>query len=305
MNNSPGVKVWLALLFLYVAWGSTYLCIHWLVEVCPPILASGARNFLAGFLLLVLFYKNSSADFSKITAQNVFQLALSGILMLTAGNALLTIAIHWVPSGYASLFPAIVPVWLVIIEWFLGKKPNLLTSIGLLLGIIGMFFLINQKNLAINGYETYFAKGVLFLILSTLGWSAGVMLMVRKPTGLSLSTVSGFQMIFGGGLSLIISLSMGENWHEAYLALNAKAVLAFIYLLIIGSIIGFNVFGWLSKKAPPAWVSTYSYVNPLVAILLGAIFLKEKITPNIMLSAFFIVLAVVSISIGGKQTKLK
>jgi drug/metabolite transporter (DMT)-like permease len=301
MNQSTNTKVWLALLFLYVAWGSTYLCIHWLVEVCPPVLASGSRNFFAGVVLLLLFYKTTKADFQRITLGNILAMALTGALMLTAGNALLTIAINWVPSGYASLFPAVVPVWLVLIEWALGKKPNVLTMLGLVLGLLGMLLLINQKNLALTGYEEYFGRGVLFLVLSTLGWSAGVMYMVRKPTGLSLSTVSGVQMLFGGLLSLVISLAMGEDWTGAAQNFTTKALFAFSYLLIVGSILGFNVFGWLSKKAPPAWVSTYSYVNPLVAIALGAVFLDEKLNPTIFLSALFIVMAVVAISVGGKK----
>jgi drug/metabolite transporter (DMT)-like permease len=303
VKNKIDLKVILSLLTLYLAWGSTYLAIHFVVESCPPIIASGFRNLFAGSLILiwVIFAQKGG----KITLNHFLKMAFAGFLMLTLGNGLLTIAAKWVPSGYMSLFPALVPAWIVIIQYFLGEKPNSITLMGLLLGFVGMFFLVNQEQLSIKGYEQYFGIGVVFLLLASIGWSCGVMYSIKNPLPYSTAKVSAIQMVSGGLLSLFFSLFIGEWKNFALENITSKAIIAFMYLLIGGSIIGFLVFSWVSKKASPTLVSTYSYVNPLVAIFLGWAIVGEKLSVNMIISAVFIIVAVILITYGTSKDKIK
>jgi drug/metabolite transporter (DMT)-like permease len=290
------LKVIGALIILYFVWGATYLSIHYVVESCPPILASGFRNFLAG--LIIFIWLLFTTKFEKIPFKDLLKMAIAGFLMLCLGNGLLTIAGKWVPSGYMSLFPALVPAWIVIIQIILGIKPNFITIIGLILGFIGLFFLVNQEQLSIKGFEQYFGKGVILLLLASIAWSAGVMYSVKNPLPYSTAKVSSIQMMSGGFISLIFSLILGEWSLFNASKITSNAIRGFSYLLFGGSILGFLVFTWVSKKASPTLVSTYSYVNPLVALFLGWIILGEKMTTNIIISAIFIVTAVILITFG-------
>lgn len=301
LKNKIDIKVYISLLILYFAWGSTYLAIHYVVESCPPIIASGFRNFLAGALIFLWVFFTQKKE--PIKPNHLFKMAFAGFLMLSLGNGLLTIAGKWVPSGYMSLFPALVPAWLVIIQFFLGTKPNLITIFGLILGFFGMFFLVNQEQLSIKGFEQYFGAGVLLLLGASIAWSAGVMYSVKNPLPYSTATVSSMQMIFGGLISLIATLFLGEWAQFEPSKITNTAIWGFIYLLFGGSIVGFLVFSWVSKRASPTLVSTYSYVNPLVALFLGAFFVGEKLTLNIFIAAVFIISAVILITFGTNKDK--
>ncbi len=290
------IKVIVSLLILYFAWGATYLSIHYVVESCPPILASGARNLLAG--LLIFIWVLFSQKRTKVSSRHLLKMIIPGFLMLSLGNGLLTIAGKWVPTGYMSLFPALVPAWIVIIQIFLGTKPNLITIVGLILGFIGLLFLVNQEQLSIKGFEQYFTKGVILLLLASIAWSAGVMYSVKNPLPYSIAKVSSLQMMAGGIISLIFSGILGEYSQFDATKIGQSAIWGFAYLLFGGSILGFLVFTWVSKKASPTLVSTYSYVNPLVAIFLGWLFLSEKLSANMIISAIFIIAAVVLITFG-------
>ncbi len=295
-QKSIDIKVIISLITLYLAWGATYLSIHYVVESCPPILASGARNLLAGlFIFIWVFFTQKS---EKIAMNHFIKMIVAGFLMLSLGNGLLTIAGKWVPTGYMSLFPALVPAWIVIIQIFLGTKPNYITIAGLVLGFIGLLFLVNQEQLSIKGYEQYFTKGVILLLLASIAWSAGVMYSVKNPLPYSTAKVSSIQMMAGGITSLIASGFLGEYSLFEASKIGSNAIWGFTYLLFGGSILGFLVFTWVSKKASPTLVSTYSYVNPLVAIFLGWLFLGEKLSTNMLISAVFIIAAVILITFG-------
>lgn len=295
-QKSIDFKVIVSLITLYLAWGATYLSIHYVVESCPPILASGARNLLAGLFIFIWVFVTQKSE--KISMNHFIKMGFAGFLMLSLGNGLLTIAGKWVPTGYMSLFPALVPAWIVIIQFFLGTKPNYITIIGLVLGFIGLLFLVNQEQLSIKGYEQYFTKGVILLLLASIAWSAGVMYSVKNPLPYSTARVSAIQMMAGGITSLIASAFLGEYSSFEASKIGSNAIWGFTYLLFGGSILGFLVFTWVSKRASPTLVSTYSYVNPLVAIFLGWVFLGEKLSTNMLISAIFIIAAVILITFG-------
>ncbi|MCY7351402.1 MAG: EamA family transporter [Cytophagaceae bacterium] len=303
MKNSLSLRIWLGLLFLYIAWGSTYLGVRFLVEEVPPLLAAGLRNFMAGIILFSLAYFQTSTHPVRLTRRDWAISGLAGILMLTLGNGAVTIAVGWVPSGYASLFSALVPVWLVLIQLRDGVRPTGGILIGLLLGLLGVGLLLNLNHLALTGAEEYFGWGVFALLLGTMGWSMGVMVAKKGALTHSTALIAGMQMLVGGGLLLVLSGFLGE-WQQFHpTELSSKPVWSFVYLLIVGSLIAFTVFGWLSKVAPPTLVATYTYVNPLVAILLGWAFAGESLNPQMLLAAGVIVAAVVLITYGQAKAR--
>jgi drug/metabolite transporter (DMT)-like permease len=288
---SKNLKIWLALIFLYLAWGSLYLAIHFLVESVPPILASGSRNLLAG---LILFgYAVFQKDFKFPTLNAWFWVGLAGILMLSVGNGFLTVAVKWVPSGYAALFPALIPIWLVIIQFFIdGTKPKLLTLIGCILGVIGVGFLLSLQQLALKGYEQYFFQGVVLLVIATLGWSAGVIVATKKTFDYPIVIIAAIQMIVGGAILLIFSELYGELDNFSVAQIKPEAYKSFLFLLVVGSLLGFTIFNWVSQKASPTLVATYNYVNPLVAITLGTLFANEPFNTQLLIAAALIIGAV-------------
>ncbi len=301
LSENPSAKIWLSLFILYIGWGSTYLAIHNVVLAIPPILASGLRNFIAG--LAILLFTLFSGKAAMPTMKQLVTLSIPGILMLSLGNGLLTMAAKWVPSGYMSLFPALVPAWIVLLQWILGERPKPITMLGLLMGFVGLFILINKAALSIQGYEQYFGLGVGLLLAATIAWSLGVIYSIHRPLPFSVAYVSAMQMIIGGLFSLLMSALYGEWPAFSWQKINQNTILSFGWLLLVGSILGFLVFTWVSKKASPALVSTYAYVNPLVALFLGWLMLGEELNQNIIISSMLIVAAVFLVTWGSKAAK--
>lgn len=304
MKQSISFKIWAGLITLYFVWGSTYLAIRFVVEAVPPMMTSGVRTLLAGSMLYG-FGRFFGKNFVAPTKAQWWFAVRTGLLMITAGNGFVTIAASFVPSGLSALTGALVPVWLVLMQWFLDKKrPNYRILMGVVVGIVGVSLLLNLSHLALNGQEAYFGWGMLMLLLAGLTWSSGVMMTARVNTPLSPATMSGMQLIAGGTASLVISALLGEFAEVQVAAIGLKPVLSFLYLLSFGSLLGFSVFGWLTQQADPALVSTYTYVNPLVAIVLGFVLAGESLNPQMLFAASLIVGAVVLITAGKRRERL-
>ncbi len=295
-NQNQPLKIWAGLITLYIIWGSTYLGIRFVVESVPPFLASGLRFFGAGSILLI--FAILSKKYQKPSRKMLIASALSGFFMLTVGNGLTTSAARWIPSSYSALFAALSPIILVLLLWNLTKeKPTTKVILGSILGLVGVGILMSLKSLAIKGTEQYYLLGILFLFIAVFSWDIGVVIMKKAEVNeYNASQIAGTQMFVAGCMSLIFSFFYGDfdNFHVE--AVTTKAFLSFFYLLIFGSVIGFLVFGWLSKVAPPTLVATYTYVNPLVAMILGALFAGEKLHPMMLLAGGIIISAVVLIT---------
>jgi drug/metabolite transporter (DMT)-like permease len=290
------LKIWLGLLILYIVWGSTYLALRFVVESVPSMMASGFRNFIAGTVLFL--FSIVSKKFQKPSRKLLITVLVSGFLMLTFGNGLFTIAARWIPSSYSALFSALGPVILVVLLWVINhQKPKKNVVLGAILGIIGVCILMSLKTLALKGYEQYYGLGVFFLFLATLGWNLGVVLVKKANINHYHTTqISGMQMMIGGIISLIISYYLGEFDHFQFNKVESKAYFSFLYLVSFGSILAFLVFGWLSKVTEPTLVATYTYINPLVAMLLGWLFGGERLHPLMLLAGSVIITAVILIT---------
>lgn len=303
-NQNQPLKMWAGLTTLYLIWGSTYLGIRFVVESIPPFLASGFRNFFAGLILFT--FAVLSKKYQKPSRKMLTTTALSGFFMLTIGNGLTTTVAKWVPSSYSALFSASGPVMLIILLWLWNnEKPKRKVMLGAFLGIVGVGILMSLKSLALKGSEQYYLLGIICLFFAVLGWYIGVVLVKNANiNNYHASQIAGMQMLMGGSLSLILSSFMGEfdNFHVQNI--TPKAMGAFAYLLTFGSVVGFLVFGWLSKIAPPTLVATYTYVNPLVAMILGATFANEHLHPLMLLAGVIIITAVVLITIANRKDAL-
>lgn len=295
-QQNQSLKIWAGLITLYLVWGSTYLALRFVVETVPSMMASGFRNLIAGTILFA--FSIISKKYQKPTRKMLVTSIFTGFLMLTFGNGLFTIAAKWMPSSYSALFSALGPVILVSLLWIINhEKPQPKVLVGAFLGIVGVGILMSLKTLALKGFEQYYMLGVLFLFLATLAWNLGVVLVKRaKVFDFHASQISGMQMITGGVFSLLISIGLGEFNHFDISNIQPKAYLSFIYLVVFGSSLAFLVFNWLSKVTSPTLVATYTYVNPLVAMILGSLFAGESLHPLMLLAGAIIITAVILIT---------
>ena len=288
-------KIWLALLALYIVWGSTYLGIKIAIETIPPFFHAGIRFLISG-LILVIWQR--AAGQSLPTRKQWVSTAIIGTLLLLGGNGLVSWAEQFIPSGIAALVIASSPMFLVIGEAIRpnGVKPNWQGIVGLLIGFAGIFVLIGPAEISGNATKLN-PLGVAALLFACLFWATGSM--VSKSVDLPKSSLmnTGAQMLMGSISLFIVSLITGELQSWDVTAVSTRSLFGLSYLIFVGSLIGFASYGWLLQNAPISLVSTYAYVNPIVAVFLGTWLASEPLEPRIWLAAGIIVGSVIFINI--------
>jgi drug/metabolite transporter (DMT)-like permease len=284
-------KLWLALLSLYIVWGSTYLAIRFAVETIPPFLHAGVRFLISG-LILVAWQR--LAGQSLPTRRQWISAAIIGNLLLLGGNGLVAWAEQTIPSGIAALIIGSVPLFLVAIEAMRpgGARPNGLSILALLIGFAGIYVLVGPSEVS-GGDRTLQPLGVGALLMACLLWSIGSIYSRSADLPKSVLMTTGAEMLTGSVGLFLVSGVTGEwiGWDPA--AVSSRSLLGLVYLIFIGSLIGFVSFGWLLQNAPISLVATYAYVNPVVAVLLGNWLGAEPLEPRIWLATAIIVGSVV------------
>jgi len=294
-SNTLSPKVLISLGLLYLIWGSTFLSVRILLEFLPPMVITFSRNLTAGSLLLI--WSIVGGHWKKMTTQHLKVHLQAGFLLITLGNGFMALAGSIVPSGFSSVFMALGPMLLVIFFWMSGRKPNARKIIGTVGGLIGILLLMSQKSLAIAGKESEFFMGIGFLSIAVLGWNYGVFrIQYTQANVYHFTQVCSIQMISGGLIVLCLSLLHGDLAQFSVTTLPLKAFGVFFYLALIGSMLGFSLFGYLSKACDATLVATYTYVNPLIALILGNLILQEPLHPILIFASFCILLAVVLIT---------
>ncbi|MDF2530525.1 MAG: DMT(Drug/metabolite transporter) superfamily permease [Clostridia bacterium] len=282
-ENRKALLAYLAVCFF---WGSTYLAIRVGVQDSPPLLFAGIRFIIAGALMLG-YCKFKGYELPK-DKSDITNMVIVGLLMLLCGNGLVVYAEQWVSSGIASLIIATVPLFMAIIEFFFLRsvKMDFKSVSGLLLGFGGAAYLI----LGDTATAVIDLKGLILLMLASLFWAAGsVHSKAIKFKGHIFANI-GTQM-FAGGIGLtIVSLIKGE-FAEVHFTLNS--VLALIYLIVFGSFVGYSCYIYILQKWTAAKAGTYAYVNPIVAIILGALLLGEPITISVVISMIVVIIGIV------------
>lgn len=282
---------------VYILWGSTYLAIKYAIETLPPFLMAGSRFVFAGAVLMI--WARVSKDYETPKPAHWKTSLIVGTLLLLGGNGGVVFAQYYISSSLAALLVATEPFWIVLLSWlWLGKsRPNLKTISGIAVGFFGVWLLINgntTSNATSVGSMQFF--GAIAVMLAALSWATGSIYGLRAPVPKSAILTAGMQMFAGGTVLLIVSLLTGEMWRFDIAAVSARSLFGVIYLIVAGSLIGFTAYSWLLKNANPSMVSTYAYVNPVVAVFLGWLIAGESFTGQMLVGATVIVGSVVLIT---------
>ncbi len=282
-----------ALLSVYIVWGSTYLGIKIAIETFPPFLMAGIRFLIAGALLYGFVVVKEKKHPKLIEWRDT---TIIGTLLLLGGNGLVVIAEKTIPSSIAAIVIATVPLWMIVIAWLLKSqtKPNRSTLIGTLIGFVGVVILMFPSQQTHLHFDTF---GLLLTLLAAILWSLGSIYSQKAilPTSVMLSTA--MQMLSGGLVLIIVATLFGE-WQQFHTeTLSSHSLLAFAYLVFIGSLVGFSAYVWLLKNVSPYLASTYAFVNPMVALFLGYFFADEVLSVKALIATVLIISAVVMITL--------
>lgn len=278
---------------VYLIWGSTYLGIRYAIETIPPFLMASVRFLAAGLIIFVWLWLRGVPMPKRIHWRSGLIL---GALLLVGGNGGVTWAEKTVPSSVSALLIAMVPVWMVVVDWLRpgGVRPTGPVVMGLLLGLVGMLLLVGPGNLAGNNQMN--VGGALILMVAALSWSIGSVYSRYAELPDSPLMATAIEMLCGGLVLLHISAVSGE-WTQINLnQVSQRSLIALVYLTVFGSIIAFSCYVYLLKVTSPARAATYAYVNPVVAVFLGWAVAHEPLTIRTILAAGTIVTAVVVIT---------
>ena len=291
---SDRVKVIGAFAAVYVIWGSTYLAIRIAIETLPPLLMAGARFFTAGAVLYVWSVLRWPA---RPTPAEWRATTIAGALLMLGGNGALVWSEQLVPSGVAALLVAIVPAFMVLLNWLWrkGERPHARTACGLALGFAGIALLVGRGSIG-AGHAVH-PVGALVLLLGSLSWATGSIYAKGASLPAAPLLATGMQMLAGGSLLIAAGVLTGELGRLDPAGISLRSLLGFAYLLLFGAIIGFTAYTWLLRVVHPARVATYAYVNPIVAVILGSVIAGEPFTFRMAVAALVIVGGVVLVTL--------
>ena len=296
------LRVALAFALVYVFWGSTYLGIGIAVEHIPPLLMTGTRFLIAG--LLMLAWCAFTGRKIRVTLSEVVLLGIIGALLLSVANPVLARAEEIVPTGLAALIVSITPLWFLLIDtWmFRGDHVSRRGTIVLLLGIAGIVVLLWPKlrDMSSSPLDRRVLLAALTLPLASFAWALGSALSKRWQEGIDAFAATGWQMAIAGGLNLCLALALGDparaHWTRAGIG-------AIAYLIVFGSWVGYSAYIWLLQNVPMPKVATYAYVNPVVAVFLGWLVLRETVDRYILAGSVIIVGAVALVTSAKVKSK--
>lgn len=285
LGASPA-RVWAALAVVYVVWGSTYLGILLAIDTLPVFLAMGIRFAVAGGLLFAFSVRRGDTVGDRIGWKQWLAATVVGAFLFVGGNSTVAWAETRVDTGIAALLIAAVPLWMALFDRVAnGQRLTRSTLLGLTVGFGGVALLAWP-----SGPSRIDVAGAVVLLLSGAAWATGSLCARRAALPRRPLVSASMQMLTGGALLLAVSASAGELGDVGHV--STTSVLALIYLVVVGSWIAFSAYSWLLRVAPMSLVSTYAYVNPLVAVFLGWSLLSEPISPRILVAGAVIVGAV-------------
>jgi drug/metabolite transporter (DMT)-like permease len=285
---STGAKVWIALWVVYIVWGSTYLGIELVGETMPATFAAGMRFTAAGLLMLGFIAWRRGPARLRLTRRELASSAVVGLL-LPGANSILFITEQKVPIGLTSLIIAAIPLWVVLLRLLARERPDLVSTIVLLVGFGGIVLLVQP------GSDTGPLGYLLLTVLGSFLWALGSFLSPRIPVPRDALVATGYEMLVGGLVLLAIGLAVYSPSELDPGRWSGRSIFGLCYLVVFGSLLGYSAYVWLLANAPIAKVSTYAYVNPVVAIALGVVVLHESVTLRIAAGALLILVSVASV----------
>lgn len=290
-------KAWIALIFICIAWGTTYLGIKVGLQALPPFLMAGVRQTIAGIIIGMIAFGNKQAN--DWSWANIRRQALIGFLLITLGNGLVSWAEAYIPSGVAALVCATMPVVSVLINVLNHKQErvNGLIIIGMLLGFAGVA--LNFKDSFSDLSNTKYLMGIGATLIATSSWAYGsIMGKKNKPSGNPVFNSA--VQVFSGGIFLLLLSPVTDNYNQINLQ-DTQALLAILYLIIVGSVLAYTAYMYALKHLPVGVVMVYAYINPLVAVLLGWQLANEPLNIYTLLSFISIALGVYLVNKGYRQ----
>ncbi len=287
-STASPLAVWVALITLYLVWGSTYLGILFAIETIPPYVMGALRFALAGSAILAWSFVRNPG--SRPSRREVRDSAIVGALLLGGGQGLVAWGEQTIPSGIAALLIALLPAWLVVLgRVFVGERISRPVALGIVIGLAGVAILAGP-------WETtgqLEIGGLLALLASPVLWAAGSIFAAHRAAQPSDQVRSlAIQMLSGGAVMVVVALLVGDFARFDPAGVSDRSLLAILYLAVVGSLVGYSAYIWLLRHAPLAKVGTYAYVNPVVAFALGAALAGEPVTPRIVAAAGVILFAV-------------
>ena len=283
--TAPVKHVWIALAVVYVVWGSTYFGIKIAVDTIPPLLAAGSRFFVAALLLAaILSWRGTSL---RITRSELAATAFVGALLLGLGVGLVHVAETRIDSSVAAMIAGTVPLQIIVLRLVAGESPARATRLSTLTGLFGLGLVVAP---GLGAGST--ALGLAVMVSATMCWTLGSFMSKRVALPSDPFVASVYEMGFGGAFLLIGATAFGEYGDLGSGTFALDSVLAWVYLVVMGSLVGFTAYAWLLRVAPISLVVTHQYVNPLVAIALGMAFLGERPSPWTLAGAGLVIGAV-------------
>ena len=284
----PAARVWLALGTVYLLWGSTYLGIKYAIDTIPPLLMGSLRFLVAGGVLYVLAIRTGDKRADPVGARQWIAALLIGGALLVGGNGGVILAEQYAPTGVVALLVATAPLWMAIIDRVVfGRRLPALVIVGLLIGFGGVAFLIGSPG---SGHINLF--GAALALAAPLCWATGSVFTRHVKLPIRPLVAASMEMLWAGLLFGIASILTGELGRLHWQHVSTTSIVALVYLIVFGSLVGFSAYVWLLRSAPLSLVSTYAYVNPVVAVLLGAIFVGEAVSARLVIAGGIIILAV-------------
>ncbi len=290
-----------AFVAVYLIWGSTYLAIKYAIETIPTFMMASVRFLTAGGVLYVA--ARLMPGYEKPKAVHWRTSLIVGTLLLGVGNGFVVMGEHYISSSMTALLIASNPFWMVTLGWmFMGRgKPNYKVTLGLIVGFIGVTLLVLGSPTGDAAAGDSQMLGIFLIMIATIGWAFGSLYGAVAPTAKSNVLASGMQMLSGGFVLLLVSVVTGEWKSFNYAAVSSVSWIALVYLIFIGALVAYTAYSWLMKNASPSAVSTYAYVNPVVAVFLGWAIAGESMTAQMLIGAAVIVGSVVLITANNKK----
>ncbi len=290
-SGPSSTAIWAGILVLYLVWGSTYLGIAIAIETIPPFLMAAIRFMLAGTLLLGLTKVLQRGEWSGPSRRQLRDSAIVGALLLGGGMGLVSFGEQSVPSGLAAIFIAMMPLWVAVFGRLLyGQRLPPLAVLGVFVGLVGVVVLAWPGDASLEGVDPLHLAGV---IVAPMCWALGALFAANRadlPEHPLVAT--SLQMITGSLVLFTAAAVTGEIVGFVPADVSTASFAAFLYLTFVGSLVAFTVFAWLLRVAPLPKVATYAYVNPIVAVILGAIVLSEPITGRTIVAGGIVIAAV-------------
>lgn len=290
MTSPSRARIWGALWVVYLVWGSTYLGIEYAIRSMPPLLAMGIRFFAAGVIMLLALALRNGPRFLLVTKRQILAMALLGALLLGMGLGMVAMAqYNEVPTGMVALLIAALPLWIAIFKVIDGAKSSPLSWLGIVIGFIGVGILLQPElSKPNNGVHIFW---MLMVMVGNFGWAIGTYIAPRLGLPKNVLIVTGYQMLLGGISMASVGFLVGEDLGD-FLDATLQSWLGWIFLVLVGSIATYTAYLWLVQNAPVGLIATYAYVNPVVAIALGTIFLDEILSITLFFGAIVVITGV-------------